>query len=565
MSGRRPSVKLGVVLLCHSDLPMAQNMARIWADGGASVAIHVDAKANAQHYREMLKTFDDRPEITFTRRHHCDWGSFNLVRATQDAAEQLLQKDPTVTHVFLASGSCLPLRPVAELSDYLARFPGRDFIESVAVDDVFWAIGGLNEERFSMYFPFDWRRHRRLFDAFCILQRRLGLRRRLPERLVPHLGSQWWCLTRETLQAILTDPRRAEFDRYFRLTWIPDEGYFQTLARRHSPQIESRSLTLARFDSNGRPYLLYDDHLQMLEDSGCFVARKVWPGVQQLLTHFPAARSSVTRDRQPEPVKIEQMFERAATRHLLGRPGLYMQSRFPRKDRENGKTSAPYAVFQGFSDIFPDFERWLADRINGDVHGHLLGPEGAEFAGRPKVGPGALSANAELRDHDPQGFLTSLIRVTNRLQAFQFGPRDNQELTWFIATDPNASLSVITGAWLLPLQYSEMPFDDIRRIAAILQRAEVEQFKILNSVWVKARVKVWSLSEALADPGGVLAEALAQIDPLAPSPKPHDLPGMRDCADTAYFLHRLRNAGLRPVMTGDFPLPDLVSDRKSAP
>ena len=47
------------------------------------------------------------------------------------------------------------------------------------------------------------------------------------------------------------------------------------------------------------------------------------------------------------------MITRTVQRRVLGRPGLYMQSRFPRKDAENGKTSAPYAVFQGFSDIFP--------------------------------------------------------------------------------------------------------------------------------------------------------------------------------------------------------------------
>ena len=56
----------------------------------------------------------------------------------------------------------------------------------------------------------------------------------------------------------------------------------------------------------------------------------------------------------------------AVRRRLLGRPGLYMQSRFPRKDAENGKTSAPYAVFQGFSDVFPDFETWLGGIVDAD-------------------------------------------------------------------------------------------------------------------------------------------------------------------------------------------------------
>ncbi len=103
------------------------------------------------------------------------------------------------------------------------------------------------------------------------------MRRRIPEGLHPHLGSQWWCLTRATLKAILRDPRRPEFDRFFRRVWIPDESYFQTLVRRHSICVESRSLTLAQFDGQGKPYVFYDDHGDILAQSGCFVARKIWP------------------------------------------------------------------------------------------------------------------------------------------------------------------------------------------------------------------------------------------------------------------------------------------------
>ena len=58
----------------------------------------------------------------------------------------------------------------------------------------------------------------------------------MPEGLVPHMGSQWWCLTRQTLSAILQDPERAKYDSYFRKVWIPDESYFQTLCGSLSTQ-----------------------------------------------------------------------------------------------------------------------------------------------------------------------------------------------------------------------------------------------------------------------------------------------------------------------------------------
>jgi len=61
----------------------------------------------------------------------------------------MLREFPGVRHVYLASGSCLPLRPVPELVSYLGERPGTDFIESVAIEDVMWTKGGFDHDRFA--------------------------------------------------------------------------------------------------------------------------------------------------------------------------------------------------------------------------------------------------------------------------------------------------------------------------------------------------------------------------------------------------------------------------------
>ena len=551
------TVRLGVILLCHEVLDRAALMARHWADGGAAVVVHVDAKTPHAVCRAMQARLADSDAISFSAQRDCEWGTFSLVEATQEAARQLLESHPDVTHIYLASGTCLPLRPIPDLRAYLAAYPGTDFIESVAAQDVGWTMGGLNEERFSMFFPFAWRKQRKLFDFMVEWQRWLNISRRIPVGISPHIGSQWWCLTRETLSAILNDPRRAEFEHYFRWSWVPDESYFQTLVRRHSSQIESRSLTLSKFDAQGKPYIFYDDHLTMLEQSNCFVARKVWSRAAGLYRHFPRPetieRETIENDiTEPASLRIDRLISQAVTRRRLGRAGLYMQSRYPLKDRENGKTAAPYILFQGLSDLFPEFEGWVAPLLDADTHGHLFAPDGVEFHGRPSVGPGGLPATPEARDYDPQGFLTSLIRTTApRRQAFQFSPRDLQDLNWFMATDPNASIVAVTGAWVVPLLRSEMPFDDIRRISALLQRREIEQRKILRSVWTKARVQVWDLADFLARPGAIIEEMLRELGHHGPIPP---LPVMRRVAGLGNFLQDLRNAGLQPQLMGELPV-----------
>ena len=268
---------LGFVMLCHTALDRAAQIARYWATRDCPVVIHVDKRSPNAAAEKLRADLADLENIRFSPRHACEWGTWGIVAATQAAGSVMLTDFPEVRHVYLASGSCLPLRPVDELRDYLNDRPRTDFIESVTTADVGWTIGGLNFERFTLRFPFSWRKHRLLFDTYVELQRLLRVHRKMPAGIVPHLGSQWWCLTRQTLSAILEGPEREEYDRYFRKVWIPDESYFQTLVRQVSSNVESRSLTLSKFDFQGKPHIFYDDHLQLLKRSDCFIARKIWP------------------------------------------------------------------------------------------------------------------------------------------------------------------------------------------------------------------------------------------------------------------------------------------------
>ena len=544
---------VGFVMLCHTALDRAALVARHWATHDCPVVIHVDKRVKRKAYDALVQVLADLPNVRFSGRHACEWGTWGIVAATQEAATIMLRQFPQVRHVYLSSGSCLPLRPVAELVRYLDERPRTDFIESVTTEDVGWTIGGLDVERFTLRFPFSWRKQRRLFDGYVRLQRRLRFKRRVPAGIVPHLGSQWWCLTRQTLSAILDSPEREEIDRYFRRVWIPDESYFQTLVRQVSAQVESRSLTLSKFDFQGKPHIFYDDHLQILRRSDCFVARKIWPHADRLYATFLSDDPGNQPAAEPNPGKIDRLFARAVERRTKGRAGLYMQSRHPNENWENGRTAAPYSVFEGFSDLFDNFEIWLGKATGTRVHGHLFAPDRVHFAGGDSVYNGAMSESAEMRDYNPKSFLTILIWNTRgERQCFQFGPADSQALNHFIAGDSNAQISVISGAWAIPLFHSNRNFGDIRREAALLQKIEAEYLGVLRSSWVKARVRIWTLAEFVENPMEPLQTIVDEISPrslrrLTEAPRLADLTGF------GQFLQNLRNQGMQPVLMGDFP------------
>ncbi len=551
----------GFALLVHTALHRAAQVARCWAEAGAPVAIHVDARVPAAEHEGLVAALAGLPGVHFARRLRCEWGTWSIVAAMQEAAELLLARSDA-THVFAASGACLPLRPVEDLARFLDRHPGTDFIESVSLEDVNWTKGGLSHERLTLYHPVGFKRAKWLFDRLVDVQRGLGVRRALPAGLDPHLGSQWWCLTRATLTAILTDPERRARERFFRTTWIPDESWFQTLARLHGRRIESRSLTLGKFDHQGKPHLFYDDHLQLLRRSDCFVARKIWPGANRLYEHFLTPRPP--SDAEPQPARIDRHFARATEQRLRGRPGLYMLGRFPAAGREGELTAAPYAVFQGPAEIYRDFGLWLSGLTGARVHGHLYARDRVEFAGGEKVFAGGLSDRAELRDYNPRAFLTNLIWATRgERQAFQIGPGDalgrNLEVLRFIARDRHAQVSVVSGAWAVPLSRRTGDFDAIRREAARLQRIEMAMIEVLRAPETRAEVRIWTLAEFLENPGAALQPVLAGLMGTGAA-RPQALPEPVDLTRFGAFLQALRNAGMAPVVMGDFPLAPAAPD-----
>ncbi len=544
---------VGIVMLAHSDLDRVEQIARHWVAGGCPVVIHLDKKVPKDAVAAFRDSLSDVADIRLSKRHKCEWGMWGLVAATQDASELMLSEFPQVRHVFLSSGACVPLRPVQELVDYLDANPDTDFIESATTSEVSWAVDGLEKERFTLRFPFSWRTQRRLFDRYVEFQRKLGIKRKVPAGLTPHIGSQWWCLTRQTLSAILQDPLRASYDRYFRRVWIPDESYFQTLARISSRKIQSRSLTLSKFDFQGKPHIFYDDHLQLLRRSDCFVARKIWPRADRLFDAFLRTPESALKQAEPQPSKIDRLFSRATDRRTRGRPGLSMQSRFPNESWENGLTAHAYTVLEGFDDLFEDFQPWLQRQVTSTVHGHLFAKDRAEFAGGETTYRGGLSDNAVLRDYNPHAFLKNLMWNTRgQHQCFFMGPGDvMDDIHWELVKDANANLFVISGAWLIQHFRSNQNFADIRADAALRQKLEREHLTALKSPFVKATHKVWTMAEFLEAPVENLRIVLDALEPglgqgLTDTPKLTDLTGF------GTFVRTLKNQGMHPYLLGDF-------------
>ena len=174
-----------------------------------------------------------------------------------------------------------------------------------------------------------------------------------------------------------------------------------------------------------------------------------------------------------------------------------------------------------------------------------------------------MSDSAAMRDYNPMSFLTNLIWNTRgERQCFQHGPNDNQALNWFMAGDPNAQISVISGAWAIPLFHSNANFSDIRKDAARLQKIEADFLHALRLPWVKARVRIWTLAEFIENPMEPLQTIVDEISPRSMR-RLTEAPRLADLAGFGQFLQNLRNQGMQPVLMGDFPTGDSVKPNSS--
>jgi hypothetical protein len=297
--------------------------------------------------------------------------------------------------------------------------------------------------------------------------------------------------------------------------------------------------------------VFYDDHLHLLRQSSAFVARKIWPQADLLYRTFLAGEDP--NRPAPNPGKIDRLFAKAVERRTKGRPGLYMQSRFPSRLRGGNRSAAPYGMFEGFVDLFQDFRPWLAQAADARVHGHLFDPDRVQFAGGETVFKGGLSDSASLRDYNPRSFLTNLIWNTRgETQCFQFGPGDVQDIVPFIAGDPQARVFIISGAFAIPLWRSGLAVGEIRSLAARMQKIEADLIALLNGPEAKAQVRVWTLAEFLENPAEPLQLLVDELNPRAQH-RMTDLPRLVPLQGFGAFIQDLRNQGMLPILMGEFP------------
>ncbi|MBO9400006.1 DUF5928 domain-containing protein [Shimia sp. R9_3] len=277
--------RIAYILLCHKDPEAIIKQAERLTATGDHISIHFDARAKPEHFRMLQEALGTNPNVAFAeKRIKCGWGEWSLVEATLNAVETAVKKFPRASHFYMLSGDCM----VIKSSEYIHNFLDEndvDFIESFDFFESDWIKTGMKAERLIYRHWFNERTQKRRFYTTFNLQKKLGLKREVPADIQVMIGSQWWCLRRQTIEAVLNfTQKRRDVMRFFRTTWIPDETFFQTLVRHLVPteEIRSRTLTFLMFTDYGMPLTFYNDHYDLLISQDYLFARKISPEALEL-------------------------------------------------------------------------------------------------------------------------------------------------------------------------------------------------------------------------------------------------------------------------------------------
>jgi hypothetical protein len=270
--------RIAYILLCHKDPAGIIAQALRLTAGGDYVSIHFDANAKRDDFDAIKSALAQNTSVTFAKeQYRCGWGAWSLVAATLAATRAAVDTFPRATHFYMLSGDCMPIKSAEFAHDFLDQVDV-DYIEAVDFFNSDWIKTGIKEERLIFRHYFNERKNKTLFYASMDWQRRLGLTRKIPSDLVMQIGSQWWCLRRRTIEAVLEFcKKRKDVMRFFATTWIPDETFFQTIVRHLVPEheIRGRTLTFLMFTDYGMPVTFYNDHYDLLLSQDYLFARKI--------------------------------------------------------------------------------------------------------------------------------------------------------------------------------------------------------------------------------------------------------------------------------------------------
>ncbi|MBW4591994.1 MAG: beta-1,6-N-acetylglucosaminyltransferase [Brasilonema angustatum HA4187-MV1] len=283
-------MRIAYIILAHKYPEQLVRLISKLNTDDVSFFIHIDKKTDKKIYHQVLTQLKDFPNVSFIKRYNSEWGSFDIVRASLEGIKSIVETGTYFDYVIHLSGQDYLIKSNEQIKKFFQENKGREWIEYFPLPCSKWEDedGGLARVE-NWYIPW-WKEEyflipkkrdfespiNSLLNSLLILL--LPKRPKLPEGFDLYGGSQFWCLTGESIKWINDFIKQnPKFVNRFNYTYCTDELFYQTLLL-NSPfqgKIINASLTYLEWPINAwHPKIFSKNDFEKIRESEKLFARK---------------------------------------------------------------------------------------------------------------------------------------------------------------------------------------------------------------------------------------------------------------------------------------------------
>lgn len=278
------------LITAYTDAEHLDKLVRSLQNEDSFFYIHLDQKSKL-HSHPLILNLSKTPQVHFIKHPvNVFWGGFSHLKAIlllmQEAA-----KNQQSGYMHLLSGQCFPIKKADTLKRFFADNDGKEFMTCYNLDTMGWTGGSAN--RLQLYHLNDWfnirvRFWKRINSRFLQLQRKLGVKRKLPNFKEYYGGGTWWSITTRAANIILsTFQQDTGLARKLKYTHCSEEIILQTILMNSELRNNIVSDDLRYVDWNTRdghcPVVLDERDYANIAISNKLFARKVASGISDKL------------------------------------------------------------------------------------------------------------------------------------------------------------------------------------------------------------------------------------------------------------------------------------------
>lgn len=207
---------IAYLIMIHKNADQFQRLFNAIYDVRNHYLVHVDEKSEADFHDAVRAFVEPYPNAYILPSIRCIWGGYSIVDVELQGIRELLNISGDWDFFINLSGQDFPLKSQDYILNYLDDKKNCNFID---------AANQITEEPKKLY-----RVEIKFYEGKYNVFRKRGARKRsFLENVTPYTGAQWFILNRAFCDYLVTSDEINMYESFYRNTFCPDEGFFQTI------------------------------------------------------------------------------------------------------------------------------------------------------------------------------------------------------------------------------------------------------------------------------------------------------------------------------------------------